>query len=128
MEVDTPPSSPTLGSAVASARTPSPYFNAPVRSAATPGSSAAPQTPVVASVGLPSPPDSNELPPLPPTPKPIDPEAKTAMLIAEIRARAFAGNQSSDEEHPLEFRELDDSDDDDLIDDLPLIGNAKEPR
>jgi hypothetical protein len=83
---------------------------------------------MVASACLPSPPDTNELPPLPATPEPIDPEEKAAKLIAEIKARAYAANQSSDDEQPLAFRELEDSDDDDLNDDLPLIGNAKEQR
>lgn len=91
-------------------------------------SSAALQKPVVASACLPSPPDTNELPPLPLTPEPIDPEAKTAKLIAEIKARAFAANQSSDDEHPLSFHELEDSDDDDLIDCLPLISIPKGKR
>ncbi|KAF8554699.1 hypothetical protein OG21DRAFT_1508593 [Imleria badia] len=122
MVVDTPPSSPMRGSPVVSARSASPRFDAPVRSVETPRSSAAFQTP---SACLPSPPDTDELPPLPPTPEPIDPEAKTAKLIAEIKARAFAANQSSDDEQPLTFRELEDSDDGDLIDDLPLISNKK---
>lgn len=128
MEVDTPPSSPIRSSPVASARSASPHFDAPVRSVATTRSSAAFQTPLVASACLPSPPDTNELPPLPATPEPIDPEAKAAKLIAEIKARAYAANQSSDDEQPLAFRELEDSDDGDLNDDLPLIGKAKEQR
>lgn len=128
MEVDTPPSSPNRGSPVASVQSASHYFGAPVHTTAAPRSSPAFQTPIVASACLPSPPDTNELPPLPATPEPIDPEAKTAKLIAEIKARAYAASQSSDDEQPLAFRELEDSDDDDLIDDLPLIGNAKEQR
>lgn len=130
MEVDTPPSSPNRGSPVASARSAFHYFGAPVRTTAPPRSSPAFQTPIAAPACLPSPPDTNELPPLPATPKPIDPEAKTAKLIAEIKARAYAANQSSDDDQPLTFPELEDSsdDDDDFIDDLSLIGNAKEKR
>ncbi|KAG6372341.1 hypothetical protein JVT61DRAFT_7781 [Boletus reticuloceps] len=125
MKVDTPPSSPIRSSPVISARSPSRHLGAPVRSVATPGSNATFKIPIVAPACLPSLPDTNELPPLPATPEPMDPEAKTAKLIAEIKARAFTTNQSSDDEKPLEYRELEDSDDDDLSDDLPLISNAK---
>lgn len=128
MVVDTPPSSPIRGSPVPSVRSASPRFEVPTRPAETPRSSATFRTPIVASASLPSPPDTNELPPLPPTPEAIDPEAKTAKLIAEIKARAFAANQSSDDEQPLAFRELEDSDDGDLADDLPLIGDKKKQR
>ena len=128
MEVDTPLSSPIRSSPVASARSASPHFEASARSVATPRSSAAFQTPIVASTCLPSPPDTNEFLPLPTTPEPIDPEAKTAKLIAEIKAKAYAANQSSGDEQPLAFRELEDSDDGDLIGDLPLTGNPKQQR
>lgn len=128
MEVDPLSSSPIHSSPSTSAWSASPDFDAPVRSAVTSRSSAALQTPIVASACLPSTPDTNELPPLPPTPEPIDPEAKAAKLIAEIKARAFAANHSSDDEQPLSFRELEDSDDGDLIDDLPLMGSAKGQR
>ncbi|KAH0827799.1 hypothetical protein J3R83DRAFT_3424 [Lanmaoa asiatica] len=128
MEVDPLPSSPIRGSPVALAWNASSHCDAPVRSAEMSESSAAVQTPVVVSASLPSPSDTDELPPLPPTPEPIGPEAKTAKLIAEIKARAFAANQSSDDERPLSFRELEDSDDGELIDDLPLIGGAWEQR
>lgn len=51
--------------------------------------------------------------PLPPTPKALDPDAKAANLIAEIRARALASVcLLSDDEKPLEYRDLDESDDD----------------
>lgn len=51
--------------------------------------------------------------PLPPTPKALDPDAKAANLIAEIRARALASVcLPSDDEKPLEYRDLDESDDD----------------
>ncbi|KAG8213862.1 hypothetical protein J3R82DRAFT_10606 [Butyriboletus roseoflavus] len=125
MEVDLLSSSPIHSPPATSAWSASPHFDAPVRSAVTSKNSAALQTPIVASACLPSPPDTNVLPPLPPTPEPIDPETKAAKLIAEIKARAFAANQSSDDEQPLSFRELEDSDDGDLIDDLPLIGSGK---
>ncbi|KAI6046220.1 hypothetical protein EDC04DRAFT_1884024 [Pisolithus marmoratus] len=53
--------------------------------------------------------------PLPPTPKALDPDAKAANLIAEIKARAFASVAlPSDDEKPLEYRDLDDSDEDDF--------------
>lgn len=128
MEVDTPPSSPIHDSPVTPAQSASPPFDAPVRSAVTPRSSSALQTSIVASTGLPSPPETDKLPPLPSTPEPMDPEAKTARIIAEIRARAFAANQSSEDEELLIFRELEDSDDDDLVGDLPLMNNAKGKR
>ena len=128
MEIDLPPSSPIRGSPLTDAWSASPPFDADVRSGATSRSNTAFQTPIIASGCLPSAPDTNELPPLPPTPEPIDSEAKTAKLIAEIKAKAFAANQSSDDEPPLSFRELEDSDDDDLIDELPLVGSAKKRR
>lgn len=128
MEVDTPPSSPIHDSPVTPAQSASPPFDAPVRSAVTPRSCSVLQTSIVASTGLPSPPETDKLPPLPSTPEPMDPEAKTARIIAEIRARAFTANQSSEDEELLIFRELEDSDDDDLVGDLPLMNNAKGKR
>ena len=125
MEVDLPPSLPIHASPLSHVSNPSP----PVRigSAATPRSNTALQSPIVAAF-LPSSPDTNEFSPLPPTPEPLDPDAKTVKLIAEIKARAFAANQSSDDDRPLAFRELEDSDDDDIVDELPLVSGTKQRR
>lgn len=52
----------------------------------------------------------------PPTPKALDPDTKAANLIAEIKARAFASVcPPSGDEKLLKYRELDDSDEDDLL-------------
>lgn len=127
MEVHLLPSSPARSSPSAHAWDVSPPFDTAIRSAATSRSNTTVQTPVAASACLPSSPDTDELPPLPLTPEPIDSETKTARLIAEIKARAFAANQSSDNE-PLAFHELEDSDDGDLIDELPLAGGGGKRR
>ncbi|KIJ61348.1 hypothetical protein HYDPIDRAFT_116117 [Hydnomerulius pinastri MD-312] len=117
MEVDPPASSSSHGSPTASVGGSSPHFEdaSHFRSVTTSASSTTlPETPLLASTCLPSPPDTNEAPPLPPTPQALDKESKTAKLIADIKARAFATTCSSDDEKLLEFRELDDSDDEDL--------------
>ncbi|KAF9462477.1 hypothetical protein BDZ94DRAFT_1261462 [Collybia nuda] len=55
--------------------------------------------------------------PLPPSPVALDPETKTAMIIAKIREKAYADNMSSPLDSPtIEFKEeLDDSSDDEGI-------------
>lgn len=106
----------------------SPPFGALVPSAEMSRSNTGSPTPIVASACLPSSPDTNDLSPLPPTPEPIDPETKTTKLIAEIKAKAFAANQSSDDSPPLSFYELEDSDDGDLLDEASLFRGTKERR
>ncbi|KIK79819.1 hypothetical protein PAXRUDRAFT_262000 [Paxillus rubicundulus Ve08.2h10] len=85
------------------------------------------ETPFYQATCLPSPSDTNEAPPLPPTPQPLDKESKTSKLIADIKARAYAASHFSNDEKPLQFRDLEDSDDDDLDDFLP-IGEGKGKR
>jgi len=73
-----------------------------------------PMTPIHSFV-LPLATDEASSLPLPATPKALDGETKAAKLIADIRARAFASaNFSSEEDKPLQYRDLDDSDDDEL--------------
>ncbi|KAF9241519.1 hypothetical protein BU15DRAFT_73249 [Melanogaster broomeanus] len=120
------PSSPPA-SPVASVIASSPHFDdsAHIRSVATSVSSIIlPETHILPATCLPSPPDTDAAPPLPPTPKALDKDSKTAKLIADIKARAFAVKNSSDDEKTLEFRELEDSDDDDLDDDLLPVGQG----
>ncbi|KAI0949519.1 hypothetical protein AcW1_009108 [Taiwanofungus camphoratus] len=62
-----------------------------------------------------TPPTSDPVP-SPTTPEALDVESKTAKIIAEIRAKAFAAAPSSPEDEPLEFKELDDSSSDDSDD------------
>lgn len=61
-----------------------------------------------------TPPTSISLPPLPATPVALDAESKTAHIIAQIKANAYAMTVPSPEEQPLpEFKELDESSDED---------------
>ncbi|KAF9227426.1 hypothetical protein BS17DRAFT_465007 [Gyrodon lividus] len=111
------PSSPSHSSPAASVGGSSSYFDdtAHIRSVTTSVSNTtSPDTLILPPMFLPSSPDANESPPLPPTPRPLDKESKAAKLIADIKARTYIANHSSDDEKPLQFRELDDSDDDDL--------------
>ncbi|KAI6121661.1 hypothetical protein F5141DRAFT_1211334 [Pisolithus sp. B1] len=74
-----------------------------------------PESPVQSPIYPFSPSDTGEMSssPLPPTPKALDLDAKAANLIAEIKARAFASVcLLSDDEKPLEYRALDESDED----------------
>lgn len=81
-----------------------------------------PDTPMVSGIVTPIHPFVLPLPtneasslPLPVTPKALDGETKAAKLIADIRARAFASaNVSSEDDKPLQYRDLDDSEDDEL--------------
>ncbi|KAI6134463.1 hypothetical protein EDD17DRAFT_1857004 [Pisolithus thermaeus] len=76
-----------------------------------------PESPVQSPVYPLSPSDTGEISssPLPPTPKALDPDAKAVNLIAEIKARASASVcLLSDDEKPLEYRALDESDEDDF--------------
>ncbi|KAG9316538.1 hypothetical protein JVU11DRAFT_2588 [Chiua virens] len=127
IDVDPSSSSPLRGSL--RGQSPSLHLDASHRSTGTTKRSASPQTPLDASTCLPSPPDTKELPPLPSTPKSLDPETKTARIIAEIQAKARAAALSSDGEETLVYRELEDSDDDDdeIMGTLPLIGGSKRP-
>ncbi|KAJ3511744.1 hypothetical protein NLJ89_g3917 [Agrocybe chaxingu] len=59
-------------------------------------------------------PPPSDLPSMPPTPVALDQATKTAQIIADIKARAYAKNLSSPEPAPLEFNETLDSSDDDL--------------
>lgn len=65
-------------------------------------------------------PPPSDLPSLPPTPEVLDAATKTAIIIADIRAKAYADTASSPEPVPLEFNEKLDSssDEEDLV---PLI-------
>jgi len=61
-----------------------------------------------------------------PTPLPSDPATKTAQIIAQIKARAYAKTQSSPEVAPLEFNDdLDDSSDGDSF--LPVLPFVTKP-
>ncbi|CAA7259137.1 unnamed protein product [Cyclocybe aegerita] len=59
-------------------------------------------------------PPPSDLPSMPPTPVALDQATKTAQIIADIKARAYAKSVSSPEPAPLEFNETLDSSDDDL--------------
>ncbi|CCM03591.1 uncharacterized protein FIBRA_05728 [Fibroporia radiculosa] len=50
--------------------------------------------------------------PLPVTPKILDPETKTAKIIADIKAKVLAAARSSPEEEPVDLKEIEDSSDD----------------
>ncbi|KIJ18779.1 hypothetical protein PAXINDRAFT_179422 [Paxillus involutus ATCC 200175] len=131
MELVPLPPSPSRCSPAASVGGPSPHSDATahIRSVTTSDSSTVlPETPFLPATCLPSPPDTTEAPPLPPTPQPLNKESKTAKLIADIKARAYAANHFSNDEKPLQFRELEDSDDDDLDDDFLPIGKGKGKR
>ncbi|KAF8844378.1 hypothetical protein BDN67DRAFT_770368 [Paxillus ammoniavirescens] len=125
------PPSPSRFSPAASVGGPSPHSDATahIRSVTTSDSSTVlSETPFLPAMCLPSPPDTTEAPPLPPTPQPLDKESKTAKLIADIKARAYAANHFSNDEKPLQFRELENSDDDDLDDDILPSGKGKGKR
>ncbi|KDR75827.1 hypothetical protein GALMADRAFT_140422 [Galerina marginata CBS 339.88] len=65
---------------------------------------------------------SSGLPSMPPTPVALDAASKTAKIIADIKARAYARSLSSPESTPLKFNEqLDDSsDDEDILSVMPI--------
>ncbi|KAH7927129.1 hypothetical protein BV22DRAFT_1127611 [Leucogyrophana mollusca] len=90
--------------------------SAQLRTRSTSASSLSPESPLFSSTSLPSPPNTKEVPPTPATPEALDSHTKTAQLIASIKAKAYAASvSSSDGRHsPLQFRELEDSDDEDL--------------
>ncbi|KIM40065.1 hypothetical protein M413DRAFT_446218 [Hebeloma cylindrosporum] len=68
-----------------------------------------------------TPPVSDPLP-LPPTPVALDAASKSAKIIAEIKARAYANSMSSPEAAPFEFNdELESSSDEDDLLTLPNI-------
>jgi hypothetical protein len=74
---------------------------------------------------------SSSLSPLPPSPEILDPETKTAQIIAQIREKAYAMSMSSPLDSPTpEFEEeLDDSsDDDDIILWSPTKGRGKQMK
>ncbi|KAF6761230.1 hypothetical protein DFP72DRAFT_880461 [Ephemerocybe angulata] len=74
---------------------------------------------------------SDDIPAIPPTPVALDPAAKTALVIEQIKARALAAAKSMYEskEHEMDIAvpdELDDSDDEDFPT-LFQVKNAKAP-
>ncbi|KAF8897045.1 hypothetical protein CPB84DRAFT_1781409 [Gymnopilus junonius] len=75
-------------------------------------------------LNLPSTPPSSDLPSIPPTPVALDAASKTAKIIADIKARAFAKCLSSPESVPLEFNDLleSSSDEEDV---LPVFSIVK---
>jgi hypothetical protein len=110
----------------------SPFSEADVfrpESVSTNPTSPCPTAPVVRGVSPVTPIRLGNRPELPPTPLAMDAETKTAQIIAQIRADAYAAAMSSpDDEHVPELRDLDNSSDEDELDPFDWRSDAKMKR